>query len=313
MMLMDNTQSQLSSRKPGVLVSLIVVLSVIVLPVVGIILIWTISRWATFLKVIATVLGALWILPCAIFSFALFYNHGSFQPFLDQDKMALSYLAKRYNEEFVVGASTGGDQLGGAVTFSKWVSPISDSSVKFRVYKCLARCWSDYESQHTNFGDDYIDALWSKQATVVAQDELGSNMNPGVLRVHVKLGLKDDAIGNLLNKDTGKVLDFSDRPGSSNAYLGYSLQYSERLAEFSVDAKNVVADKLLVMQNYAKAQNTERAGNISATIITNPVDNESGKGQHYYRYNLSESILGRNLSKQDILTSFEEVRYSGRP
>ena len=74
-----------------------------------------------------------------------------------------------------------------------------------------------------------------------------------------------------------------------------------------------MADKLLVMQNYAKAQNTERAGNISATIITNPVDNESGKGQHYYRYNLSESILGRNLSKQDILTSFEEVRYSGRP
>lgn len=105
----------------------------------------------------------LWILPLLYFTYTGF----NINPFLPQDKFALSHLQERYGQEFKIIRSTGSSWLGGPISYDKIVAPVSNPALEFTVSKCLARC-SNYD--HTNFTDTYPNAVYGDELTHFVQE-----------------------------------------------------------------------------------------------------------------------------------------------
>ena len=254
---MPNTiKTNTSPNKSNTSVNLLTILMLVILPVVGIVLVWVVSKWHMAWRVIATILGAIWGIASFVLLLILFYNNGSIQPLLNQDQMAASYLEERYGEEFTIVRSRSSDQLGGAVTFDKWASPKADPSVEFNVYKCLARCNPEYK-EVTYFTDTYPKHLWDKDATREAQD-LKTERTPGKLSVVI---LGDTSSSDIFDT-SGKLLHYGDLSNQTRAELGYGLRYSEALASLSDADKQRLAAEIsrlwdAIKNNSAKSVSLE--------------------------------------------------------
>ncbi len=103
------------------------------------------------------------ILPLWYFAYSGF----NISPFLPQDAMALSYLEKRYGQEFQIIRSRSGDSLGSSINYRKVAAPKSDFSQEFNIYKCLARCSTGDSSEYT---DSYPSAVYDSELTKDVQN-----------------------------------------------------------------------------------------------------------------------------------------------
>jgi len=127
-----------------------------------------------------------WLLYLLYFAYAGF----SIELLLPQDKMALSYLQERYGQEFKIVRSTGGDSLGGSISYRERAAPISNPLLEFDVTKCLARC-SNYD--HTDFSDNYPNAVYRDElARHIQKNARIFGLSPKTDNIRVSAGFSDD-------------------------------------------------------------------------------------------------------------------------
>lgn len=298
---MDSTK-----QTPRVLSSIFTVVLLIVLPFVGIILVWTLSRWNTTLKIISTVLGALWVLPCALFMFALFYTGGSIKPFLNQDQIALGYLKERYGKDFEIVRDLGGDSLGGPITYSKRVALKEDRSVEFSLNRCLARC--TYGT--TRFIDSYPSVVWSKQVTQLLQSNPGQYGIPDDSAVTVLTSgvFTEENVWMLAENDTGVVAYNDIMPKGYNPTYSMYISLSERnpnptnedflkFASTIVNVRNSMRDKSLKVNRF------------TATLAPREQSDESGWRFYVYRYTSPGKVID-DQSVEEIASQFKKDTFS---
>lgn len=118
------------------------IIALVLLPVIGLVALTRKTlAWRTSAKWIVALLTILYM-PFHAGLFAYLFLFGGINYIRPHDAQALHYLQNRYHEQFVIIRSAGSDQLGGSSNYDKWVAPKNDTSLEFRVSKCLARCQS---------------------------------------------------------------------------------------------------------------------------------------------------------------------------
>lgn len=301
---MDNTP-----QKPTLLSSLATVVLLVILPIVGIVFVWTLSHWNTALKIISTVLGAFWIVPYTLFMIALFYTGGSVQPLMDQDKQAISYLKGRYGQEFEIIRDLGGHSLGGPITYSKRAALKSDKSVEFSLSRCLARCTSGT----SQYRDSYPMAVWSKQETQLLQANPGQYGVPIDASVSVQIhrqgwSFNEDDVWMLANNDTGVIAFREMDSRENNLKYDIYISLSKRNPDPTNDDFVNFANTIVGIRNNMLNKNIE-VNHFTATIAPREQSDDSGWRFYTYQYT-SPSNVADSQSAEAIASQFKKNAFS---
>jgi hypothetical protein len=286
------------------------ILGLLFLPLVGIMTMWVATTWKRPLKIILTVVAGLYlpihILLFFYYGFAFVYAGGNIQPFLPQDKFAQTYLRDRYNEEFVIGKSLGGDALGSSITYHKLVSPKSDPTLEFVISKCLARC--DLR-ESTDFKDNYYNVVWKKQQS----DKVTHFMNSSGLRGNFSVSV-DAKVGSVIDDKTKKMISFDSLPASVKRTAGYEIDYYERNGTYTYENRAQHAEAILKLARYLDDLNVHRSHikyEIDATVRNGA---KSIKEQEYVLDADPSSLLTReDVYRAFILTPFSDNVSTRKP
>lgn len=201
--------------------------------------------------------------------------------------------------------------MGWSVTYHKWASPKSNPDIKFDIYKCLARCNTSFES--TAFTDNYPDALWSSQATKLASTQLQAQILPGKIAVMIVLNKDIKLPAEAYDGQSKKLLAYDQLPESVKRNLEYILSYREKVITFDEKLKNVIAEKLVVMQDYVAQQGVKPTSRVLADIVTESIPDAKGKGSSYYHYSFSRKLDEGVFTADEAVRLFKVNSYGGQP
>lgn len=213
------------------------VTALVLLPVIGLLALTRKTlAWKTSTKWIVALLTILYI-PFHAGIFAYLFWFGGINYIGPHDAQALQYLQNRYHEQFIIVRSASSDQLGGSSDYDKWAAPRNDTSLEFRVSKCLARCQS-YES--TEFHDSYPQKKWTKQLTKRFKSELTLNDRQGIAAY-----VNSTTAAQIVDAHGGSIPEFYSMSETEKHQMGISVHFSEKDGEYTPNTRETHANKIL--------------------------------------------------------------------
>jgi hypothetical protein len=291
-----NTKSSPQQKnKTSLKLDLLTIVSLIFVPIIGLFLLSRKSLfWKPSVKTSLYILSALYIPVHAFIVLSILYA-GSINHLLPNDLLAKQYLQNRYHQEFVVGESASSDQLGGPLTYRKWVSPENDSAIKFVIDKCLARC---NHNESTEFTDSYPTKMWNRELTEHYTKELNLNKKQ-TITVYANA---DTELG-FVDTKTGAIPQFSELTKEQKTKIKVSIFYKEKDGRYSAENRIEHAQRILAIVGLLRNSTATPNPAITYEISTNTPESIQERFKDVFNFN-TEEALALN-SPEDIYPLFE--------
>lgn len=271
---MKNSPKNKKIHQEQILNNVTTLIALVLFPIIGLLMLpLKTLGWKISTKWIVAILAVLYI-PFHAGIFAYLFLFGGIN-YIGRDTQALQYLQDRYHEEFVIIRNASSDQLGGSSNYDKWAAPKNDTSLEFRVSKCLARCQS-YEP--TEFHDYYPQKRWTKQLSERFKEALALNDRQGVA-----VFANSSTAAQIVDTHHGSIPEFYSMTETERRQVAVSVHFSEKDGTYTPDTKETHARKILQIASLIRASKAG-AGSITYDIrATTPLGvNTNSKDQFHF-------------------------------